>query len=104
MRTYLFNRRIMLLDEPFGALDAMTRRGLRNWLLAVIEAHDSTVLFVTHDVEEAVLLSDRIVVISRAPGAVKEVVDVELSHPRDPSIEAGTAFNHIKQKLLALIG
>ena len=104
MRTYLFNREIMLLDEPFGALDSMTRRAMRTWLLGVIEAHGSTVLLVTHDVEEAVLLSDRVIVMSTAPGAIVDTVSVGLPHPRDPAVEIGTEFRDIKLLLLQMVG
>jgi NitT/TauT family transport system ATP-binding protein len=71
------------MDEPFGALDAHTRTRLQNDLLAIWERDRKTVLFVTHSVEEAVFLSDRVVMITRSPGRVKEIIPIELPRPRD---------------------
>ncbi len=81
-RTLAYDPAILLMDEPFGALDAHTRVRLQNDLLALWERDRKTVLFVTHGVDEAVTLSDRIVVMSRAPGAIKAVVAVDLPRPR----------------------
>ena len=104
LRTYLFAGDLLLLDEPFGALDAITRRSMQKWLLSVIEEHGSTVLLVTHDVEEAVLLSDRVAVMSSAPGSVKEFVEIGMPHPRESSFDTGSAFVDRRNRLLALIG
>ena len=71
------------MDEPFGALDAHTRTRLQNDLLVIWERDRKTVLFVTHSVEEAVFLSDRVVMITRSPGRVKEIIPIELPRPRD---------------------
>ncbi|GAB3481581.1 ABC transporter ATP-binding protein [Amycolatopsis cihanbeyliensis] len=73
---------IMLMDEPFGSLDAQTRRTLQVELMTIVEASRPTVFFVTHDVEEAVFLADRIVVLSSRPGRVREIVPVPLGRPR----------------------
>jgi NitT/TauT family transport system ATP-binding protein len=81
-RTLAYEPRILLMDEPFGALDAHTRLMLQSELLALWEQLGSTVLFVTHSVEEAVYLSDRVVVMGGAPGTVKQVVDIDLPRPR----------------------
>jgi NitT/TauT family transport system ATP-binding protein len=70
------------MDEPFGALDAHTRTGLQNELLEIWERDRKTVLFVTHSVEEAVFLSDRVVVLTRSPGRIKATVDIDLPRPR----------------------
>lgn len=76
--------KILLLDEPFGALDALTRAHLQDELMAIVAHTKSTVVMVTHDVDEAVLLSDRIVMLTNGPGAtIGEVIDVDLSRPRD---------------------
>jgi ABC-type nitrate/sulfonate/bicarbonate transport system ATPase subunit len=100
IRTLLFNKDVLLLDEPFGALDAMTRLGLQRWLLQVWAEFGKTILFITHDVEEAVLLSDRIVVLSARPGQLKDDIDVSLPRPRrvtdDPVVQ-------LKGKLLELV-
>src|SRR5205807_4975837 len=81
-RTLAYGPSILLMDEPFGALDAHTRTGLQNELLEIWERDRKTVLFVTHSVEEAVFLSDRVVVLTRSPGAIKAVVDITLPRPR----------------------
>ena len=81
-RTLAYGPSILLMDEPFGALDAHTRTGLQNELLEIWERDRKTVLFVTHSVEEAVFLSDRVVVLTRSPGRVKATVDIDLPRPR----------------------
>jgi ABC-type nitrate/sulfonate/bicarbonate transport system ATPase subunit len=82
LRTLLQGRPVLLLDEPFGALDAITRADLREWLAAALIEDPRTVLLVTHDVEEAVFLADRIVVLSPRPGRVVAEFDVDLPRPR----------------------
>jgi ABC-type nitrate/sulfonate/bicarbonate transport system ATPase subunit len=82
LRTVLFNRTFLLLDEPFGALDALTRLSLQMWLLDLWQSFHSSVLFITHDVREAILLSDRIYVLSARPASVLRVVEVALPRPR----------------------
>ncbi|QDF97617.1 nitrate ABC transporter ATP-binding protein [Azoarcus sp. DD4] len=81
-RTLAYNPAILLMDEPFGALDAHTRTVLQNELLGIWERDRKTVLFVTHGVDEAVFLSDRVVVMTRAPGRIKKVVEIDLPRPR----------------------
>jgi NitT/TauT family transport system ATP-binding protein len=81
-RTLAYRPSILLMDEPFGALDAHTRTHMQNDLLELWEADRKTVLFVTHGVDEAVFLSDRVLVLSRAPGRVKALIDVPLARPR----------------------
>jgi NitT/TauT family transport system ATP-binding protein len=81
-RTLAYRPRILLMDEPFGALDAHTRTGLQRDLLDIWERDRKTVLFVTHSVEEAVFLSDRVIVLTRSPGRIKRIVDVPLPRPR----------------------
>jgi NitT/TauT family transport system ATP-binding protein len=81
-RTLAYGPRILLMDEPFGALDAHTRTGLQKELLEIWERDRKTVLFVTHSVEEAVFLSDRVVVLTRSPGRIKATVDIDLPRPR----------------------
>jgi NitT/TauT family transport system ATP-binding protein len=76
------NPKILLMDEPFGALDAQTRRVMQNELLRIHEASGHTTLFVTHDIREAILLSDRVAVMSARPGTIKEIVDITLPRPR----------------------
>jgi NitT/TauT family transport system ATP-binding protein len=81
-RTLAYHPSVLLMDEPFGALDAHTRTRLQNDLLNIWERDRKTVLFVTHSVEEAVFLSDRVVVMTRSPGRIKEIVDIDLPRPR----------------------
>jgi NitT/TauT family transport system ATP-binding protein len=81
-RTLAYHPAVLLMDEPFGALDAHTRTRLQNDLLEIWERDRKTVLFVTHSVEEAVYLSDKVIVMTRAPGRIKQIVDIELPRPR----------------------
>jgi ABC-type nitrate/sulfonate/bicarbonate transport system ATPase subunit len=85
IRTLLSQREILLLDEPFGALDALTRAELHAWLLKTREQFPKTTLFVTHDVEEALTLADRVYVLSERPAHVKTALAVALKRPRDPT-------------------
>lgn len=82
LRTFLMGQDILLLDEPFGALDALTRRDLQAWLLEVWEVFGYTVLFITHDIEEAVMLSDRVIVLSERPGRILKISEINLPRPR----------------------
>ena len=91
---------IMLMDEPFGALDALTRRNLQDELLRIWAELGKTVIFVTHSIEEAIYLADRIVVMTYRPGTVKRDLLVELPRLRDPS---SPAFNTLKRELGQLV-
>ena len=81
-RTLAYHPAVLLMDEPFGALDAHTRTRLQNDLLNIWERDRKTVLFVTHSVEEAVYLSDKVVVMTRSPGRIKKIIDIDLPRPR----------------------
>ena len=81
-RTLAYGPSILLMDEPFGALDAHTRTGMQHELLDIWERDRKTVLFVTHSVEEAVFLSDRVVVLTRSPGRIKQIIGIALPRPR----------------------
>lgn len=85
LRTVVQQRSMLLLDEPFGALDALTRARMQRWLSGMWIRHDWTVLLITHDVREAVLLSDRIYVLSPRPARVLQHYDIPLPHPRPPA-------------------
>jgi NitT/TauT family transport system ATP-binding protein len=82
-RTLAYRPNILLMDEPFGALDAHTRTKLQNDLLGIWEKDRKTVLFVTHSVEEAVFLSDRVVMMTSSPGRIKDVITIDLPRPRE---------------------
>ncbi len=81
-RTLAYHPEVLLMDEPFGALDAHTRTRLQNDLLDIWERDRKTVLFVTHSVDEAVFLSDKVVMMTRSPGRIRQVVDIDLPRPR----------------------
>ncbi len=91
---------ILLMDEPFGALDALTRRNLQDELLRIWSELRKTIVFVTHSIDEAVYLADRVVVLTYRPGTVKRDQRIELPRPRDPA-EAG--FNRLKRELTQLV-
>jgi NitT/TauT family transport system ATP-binding protein len=82
VRTLAYHPEVLLMDEPFGALDAHTRTRLQNDLLNIWERDRKTVLFVTHSVEEAVFLSDKVVMMTRSPGRIRQIVDIDLPRPR----------------------
>ncbi len=103
MRTFLFERELMLLDEPFGALDALTRSMMQRWLLDVWQRHRRTILFITHDVDEAIFLGDRVVVMTARPGAVKLMREVNLPRPRAPELLTAPEFTAIKREVLDAI-
>ena len=84
-RALAVNPDMLLLDEPFGALDSITRLTMRKELLRIWEAEGNTVVFVTHDIEEAVQLADRVVVLSDRPAKIQQIVKVDIPHPRDIS-------------------
>lgn len=104
LRTWLTGRSTLLLDEPFGALDALTRRELQNWLLKVWQEFGRTVLFVTHDVEEAVYLADRVIVSTARPGRIKRELKIHLPRPRRPGMIAEPEFGQLVSKLLTELG
>ena len=94
---------ILLMDEPFGALDAQTRSLMQELLLSIWERDRLSVLFVTHDIDEAIFLADRICVLSTKPGRVREVIDVHLPRPRDFSQQMESEFLVLKQHVRGLI-
>jgi ABC-type nitrate/sulfonate/bicarbonate transport system ATPase subunit len=101
LRTFLAGRDVLLLDEPLGALDALTREEMREWLLEVWEADRKTILLVTHDVEEAVFLSDRVYVMSGRPGRIRATIDVPLARPRALELTGAAQFIALEQQVRA---
>ena len=104
LRTALADRPLLLLDEPFGALDALTRAEMQGWLLGLWERERRAVLLVTHDVEEAVFLADRAVVLTPRPGRVVHVEPIALPRPRRRSLVTEPAFVRHKAALLEALG
>ncbi len=103
MRTFMFKRDLMLLDEPFGALDALTRTMMQRWLLEVWQKHKRTVLFITHDVDEAIFLGDKVLVMTARPGAIKLERKVDLPRPRSADLVTAPEFISLKRELLDAI-
>lgn len=104
MRTVLSQQDLMLLDEPFGALDAMTKSMMQEWLLSIWAEFDRTIIFITHDIDEAIFLSDRIFVMSARPGSIKREVKVNLPRPRvAQEITTTAAFAQLKHEVLMTI-
>jgi ABC-type nitrate/sulfonate/bicarbonate transport system ATPase subunit len=100
LRTLLLDTDIILLDEPFGALDAQTRSSMQEWLLQLWTDFAKTVVFVTHDVEEAIYLSDEILVVSPRPGRIVDRIAVALPRPRARSVSNTTEFVALKERCL----
>lgn len=103
LKTYLTSNDIMLLDEPFGALDSITRRKMQNWLLNLTKKMNTTILFITHDIEEAIFLSNKIYVISEKPAVIKGEIKVNLPKDRNEKIVTSEEFINIKKEILNLM-
>ena len=101
LRTLLAGRDVLALDEPFGALDALTRRELQAWLATVLTSEQRTTLLVTHDVDEALWLSDTVVVLSPRPARVRATIGVPFPRPRSPLLVADPEFGRLKAEVLA---
>lgn len=100
LRTFLMKNDIMLLDEPFGALDEITRMNMQEWLLKVLSEHKKSVLFITHDIEEAIFLSDRVYVLSDRPASTIKTVDIEFPRPRTREMLLSNEFLKYKDIIL----
>jgi len=103
MRTLAVHRDVLLLDEPFGALDSQTRLEMQRWLLEVWSELDRTVVFVTHDVDEAVFLADRVVVMTPRPGRIEAEVAVPIPRPRTLETLTSPEFMELKRSVLGLL-
>lgn len=104
LRTFLGRKEILLLDEPFAKLDALTRLKMQKWLLDIWSHFGTSVLMVTHDIEEAVWMSDRVYVMSAAPGRIIAEKKIPFPRPRIPHIRVQSDFLEIKTELTVLLG
>ncbi|HZK83416.1 MAG TPA: ABC transporter ATP-binding protein [Desulfosporosinus sp.] len=104
LRTILFGKTTLLLDEPFGALDALTRREMQRWLIGIWNRTRHTVLLITHDIDEAILLSDKVVVLSQRPAQIIAEFQIPFPHPRNPEdlLLSNVALD-LKRQLLRLL-
>lgn len=100
LRAYLTNREVMLLDEPFGSLDALTRKSMYSWLLKIWYKHQKTVLFITHDIEEAIYLSDVIYVMGKRPATIVDKISIDFKRPRNMDMLLGQEYLTYKKRLL----
>ena len=102
-RTLAVKPAVVLMDEPFGALDAQTRGGMQDLLLGIWSEAANTVLFVTHDVDEALYLADRVYILSARPGTIIEDMPVPFGRPRDPSVKQRNEFRDLQQHVLSCL-
>jgi NitT/TauT family transport system ATP-binding protein len=102
-RAYAVNPKLLLMDEPFGALDALTRVNLQGQLLQTWQTEKRTVLFITHDVDEAVFLANRVVVMASKPGRIKEIIDVDLPYPRHVDLRLTPRFGELRNRVWAAV-
>lgn len=94
---------MLLMDEPFGALDAQTRSVMQDLLLSVWEKERTTVLFITHDIDEAVLLADNVYVMSKRPGRIRAKIPVDIPRPRDHRVTVSQRFTEIKKEIMEML-
>ena len=97
-RSLAYNPDVLLMDEPFAALDAQTRETLQSELLRIWGTHKKTIVFITHSLDEAIFLSDRVAVMTQRPGRIKEIFDIDLPRPRQPELRNTQAFVHYRQR------
>lgn len=103
LRTYMFSRDVALLDEPFSALDTLTKRSMHSWYLDVMESIRLSTLFITHDIDEAILLSDRIYLLSGAPGRITGEIRIRESRPRHTDFSLAPEFLEYKRRILSML-
>ncbi|HVJ23066.1 MAG TPA: ABC transporter ATP-binding protein [Burkholderiales bacterium] len=102
-RVLIMEPKVLLMDEPFGSLDAQTRSLMQELLLALWQRHQQTVLFITHDIEEALLLADRVCVMTARPGRIKKSIPVPMPRPRSIELTLSPEFNALRREVLDLI-
>ena len=98
-RAYAVKPEVLLMDEPFGALDAQTRTQLQTELLKTWESERKTCFFITHDVDEAIILAQRVIVMSARPGRIKDIVDIDIPYPRDQETKMSPRFMELKNHI-----
>ncbi|MEV5324676.1 ABC transporter ATP-binding protein [Nonomuraea sp. N2-4H] len=98
-RAYAVDPQVLLMDEPFGALDALTRVRLQDRLLSTWSREQRTVMFITHDVDEAVYLASRVIVMAARPGRIQQVIDVDLPYPRTEEMRLSPEFGRIRNEV-----
>ena len=103
LRTYLFSQDVALLDEPFSALDTLTKSAIHRWYLEVMERIKLSTLFITHDIDEAILLSDRIYLLSGQPGRIVEEIPITQPKPRPADFNLTPEFLEYKRRILSLL-
>ena len=101
LRTYMFETEVMLLDEPFSALDAITRNEMQQWFLNLVKTHKKSTIFITHDIDEAILLSDRIYIMAGSPGKI--VAEICIDNKKDSEFTVSNKFLEYKQKILDIL-
>lgn len=104
LRTYLFSHEVALLDEPFSALDAITKSSIHQWYLGVMQKINLSTLFITHDIDEAILLSDRIYILSGRPGRIADEIAITAGKPRGEGFSVSDEFISYKRKILKELG
>jgi NitT/TauT family transport system ATP-binding protein len=102
-RAYAVKPQFLLMDEPFGALDAQTRANMQNLLLGVLATEGKTVMLITHSVEEAIYLASRIVVVTARPARIKQIIDVPFPYPRDESLQERAEFSELRSHIRELV-
>jgi len=102
-RAYVVNPKIFLMDEPFGALDAQTRLFMQEILLKILDQEKKTVIFVTHSVEEAIFMSNRVIVMSALPGRIKKDINIDIPYPRKIDCKISTEFKEYEKLIESLV-
>lgn len=103
LRTYMFSKDVALLDEPFSALDTFTKAQMHSWYLDVMDKIKLTTLFVTHDIDEAILLSDRIYILTGKPGVIEDEIIIDRPRPRGKDFQLSSEFIEYKKKILSIL-
>ena len=104
LRTYLASGGVALLDEPFSALDTITKSQMHKWYLSVMQKIDLSTIFITHDIDEAILLSDRVLILSGSPSTITNEIVIEEKHPRANDFNLTSQFLNYKRQIIEALG